>query len=321
MEIAIISAESLGTRGMCCLVRTKGRSILIDPGVALGYLRSGLLPHPFQVATGAIIREKIVSSYALATDIIFSHYHGDHIPLAKANPFQLPLQRVQSRLVNARLWGLNPENETDAMRTRAEEIAFSCGRKISAADGCSDREISFSSAVPHGRPAGNKNRVLMTRIAGDGGVFVHASDIQLLERDSITQILEWRPDIVFVAGLPLYLHRLSRIDIDDAWQNALMLTDNVDTCIIDHHVLRSSEGIEWLDELRRSSHNTVMCAADYMKQKRSFLEAFRQDLYRDMPVAEGWHDAYARAAADFSGYLAWRGRDISGEMHDLQGMK
>jgi len=321
VEIEIISAESLGTRGMCCLVRTKGRSILIDPGVALGYLRSGLLPHPFQVATGAIIREKIVSAYALATDMVFSHYHGDHIPLARANPYQLPLQRVQERMQKARLWGLDPENASDAMRTRAEEIALFCGREIPAADGCSDGEIIFSRAVPHGRSAGNKNRVMMTRIAGDGCVFVHASDIQLLEREPVMQILEWRPDIVFLAGPPVYLHRLSPEDRHDAWRNALMLADKVDTCIIDHHVLRSSEGIEWLERLRRASRNTVVCAADYMKRKRSFLEAFRQDLYRDMPVGEGWHDEYARSRADFSGYLSWRGRDLSGEMHKLQSME
>ena len=321
MEVEILSAESLGTRGMCCLVRTSGRTILIDPGVALGYLRAGLLPHPFQVASGAIIREKIVSSYTDATDIVFSHYHGDHIPLARANPYQLSLQRVQARLRKARLWGLNPENATDSMRSRAEEIALSCGRDIPVADSCSDGEIIFSRAVPHGRSAGNNNKVLMTRVAGDGCVFVHASDIQLLERDTIRQILEWSPDIVFLSGPPLYLQRLSHADRYDAWQNALLLTDNVDTCIIDHHVLRSPEGISWLNKLRRASHNTVVCAADYMKHKRCFLEAFRSDLYRDMPVADGWHDDYARGRADFSGYLLWRGRDISWEIHNLHGMK
>ena len=39
MNVEIIGAESLGVRGLCCFVETKDRKILIDPGVALGYVR------------------------------------------------------------------------------------------------------------------------------------------------------------------------------------------------------------------------------------------------------------------------------------------
>lgn len=316
-----MSAESLGTRGLCCLVRTGSRRILIDPGVALGYLRGGLLPHPFQVAMGALIREKIVSACADATDIVFSHYHGDHIPLANANPYQLSLKRVQSGLVKARLWGLNPENATDAMRTRADAIARSLGFDIPVADGRIDGELLFSRPVSHGKSAGNKNKVLMTRIAGDGCVFVHASDIQLLENDSVRQILQWGPDIVFISGPPLYLSRLSLTDRYSAWQNALSIAENVGISIIDHHLLRSPEGIAWLEKLRRTSRNAVLCAADYMKHKRCFLEAERPALYREMPVYDGWHDDYARGKADLGEYLVWRNLDISREFLTMQAMK
>jgi len=48
----------------------------------------------------------------------------------------------------------------------------------------------------------------MTRIEGDF-VFVHASDIQLLGDEAVSQILSWKPDIVFASGPPLYLGRLS----------------------------------------------------------------------------------------------------------------
>ena len=50
VNIEIIGAESLGVRGLCCFVETEDRNILIDPGVALGYLRHKLLPHPVQIA-------------------------------------------------------------------------------------------------------------------------------------------------------------------------------------------------------------------------------------------------------------------------------
>jgi len=56
VHIDILGAESLGVRGLCCVVEAKGRKIVIDPGLALGYQREGLLPHPAQVAVGERIR-------------------------------------------------------------------------------------------------------------------------------------------------------------------------------------------------------------------------------------------------------------------------
>ena len=49
VRVDILATESLGVRGLCCVVRTRRRYIVIDPGLALGYLRNGLLPHPRQV--------------------------------------------------------------------------------------------------------------------------------------------------------------------------------------------------------------------------------------------------------------------------------
>jgi 5-methylthioadenosine/S-adenosylhomocysteine deaminase len=45
----------------------------------------------------------------------------------------------------------------------------------------------------------------MTRVELGSAVFVHASDIQLLEMAAIDQILAWQPQIVLVADPPLYL--------------------------------------------------------------------------------------------------------------------
>ncbi|MDA3898471.1 MAG: hypothetical protein PF482_20220, partial [Desulfobacteraceae bacterium] len=88
MKIEIIGAESLGVRGLCCFVAVADQKILIDPGIALGFLRKGRAPHPVQVAVDEVIREKIIQAWGLATDIVFSHFHGDHVPLADANPYQ-----------------------------------------------------------------------------------------------------------------------------------------------------------------------------------------------------------------------------------------
>jgi len=49
MQIDIIGAESLGVRSLCTVVKTRDHNIVIDPGIALGFRRYGLLPHPIQV--------------------------------------------------------------------------------------------------------------------------------------------------------------------------------------------------------------------------------------------------------------------------------
>jgi hypothetical protein len=72
MSLEIIGAESLGVRSLCCLVTLPHRRIVIDPGISLGYLRYGLLPHPRQIAMGCRIREKILQSLNNATDVVIS---------------------------------------------------------------------------------------------------------------------------------------------------------------------------------------------------------------------------------------------------------
>jgi predicted metallo-beta-lactamase superfamily hydrolase len=60
MKIEIIGAESLGVKGLCCLVKTSKRKILIDPGIALGYVRHKLLPHPVQIALNEKVQKRII---------------------------------------------------------------------------------------------------------------------------------------------------------------------------------------------------------------------------------------------------------------------
>jgi hypothetical protein len=41
MHIDILGAESLGVRGLACVVETRDRRMVIDPGLSLGYQRDG----------------------------------------------------------------------------------------------------------------------------------------------------------------------------------------------------------------------------------------------------------------------------------------
>ncbi len=146
---------------------------------------------------------------------------------------------------------------------------------------------------------------MMSKIEEDGVVFVHASDIQLLDKRTIEKILDWKPDIVLTSGPPLFRYSPSSFQMQrkNAWENATELSRNVDTLIIDHHLLRSEEGIEWLERLKHNTKNNVLCAADFMKREPVFLEAWRKQLYEWLPVSEGWHEDYRQGTVDVGFYL------------------
>jgi len=308
MHIEIIGTESLGVRGLSCKIETKDHKILIDPGIALGYNRYGLLPHPFQVAVGRVIRNKIISaSLREATDVVFSHYHGDHIPLVDANPYQLKAEKITNLRQDIRFWAKGLAGLSQNMKVRAHSLSGLLNKDLSNAEGISDGAMAFSQAVPHGEANSRFGKVMMTKIADVGQVFVHASDIQLLDRKAVLQILDWHPDIVLASGPPLYLPRLSNEQRDIAWQNAVSLSRGVDTLILDHHMTRCEEGVVWLKRLSAETGKRVVCAADFMKKPRLLLEAWRRQLYKDMPVPKNWHRDYARGEVDVEPYRRWRG--------------
>jgi len=181
MSLEIIGAESLGVRSLCCLVTLADRRIVIDPGVSLGYLRYGLLPHPLQIAVGCRVREKILRVLHNATDVVFSHFHGDHVPLVDANPYQLSVRALPSRFRDLLCWSKSDDDLSTTMSKRFHDLAELMGEKLQVAEGRSEGPLSFSRAVPHGAPGNNLGTLMMTRVDMGNRVFVHASDIQLLD--------------------------------------------------------------------------------------------------------------------------------------------
>jgi predicted metallo-beta-lactamase superfamily hydrolase len=198
MRIEILGAESLGVRGLSCIVEVEDRRIVIDPGLALGYERHGLLPHPAQVAAGERVRREIIATLKDATDVVISHFHGDHVPLQNANPYQLKAQRVAPFCQKLRFWTKGTEGLSYNMVRRRESLCEVLGRDLPNAEGQSDGPLAFSPPMPHGEPHSRLGTVMMTRIKGEDTVFVHASDIQLLDGKAVSLILDWQPNIALV---------------------------------------------------------------------------------------------------------------------------
>ncbi len=303
MNIEIIGAESMGVRSLCCLVSLPDRRIVIDPGVALGSVRHGLLPHPLQVAVGCRVREKILRVLNNATDVVLSHLHGDHVPLVDANPYQLSFRALPSRFRELRCWSKSSVDFSGDMSKRFHDLADLLGANMQVAEGCSEGPLSFSRAVPHGASDRKMGTLMMTRVEMHDQVFVHASDIQLLDAPTVDQVIDWQPDIVLAAGPPLYLDRLSKAGREHAWDNAVRLAQSIGVVILDHHLMRSEEGAIWLDELSAAVGKKIYCAADFMGRPRRLLEAKRSQLYEEMPVPLRWHDNYAKGRVDTGEYF------------------
>ncbi|MBN1303496.1 MAG: hypothetical protein JXA13_03600 [Anaerolineales bacterium] len=307
MKIKILGTESLGVRGLSCEVRIENRKVVIDPGLALVYRRYGLLPHPVQAAVGERVRMKITAALENATDIVFSHFHRDHIPLLDANPFQLSAPQVAHLFRIVRLWSKGSEGLSNHMALRRKALIEILGRDLPNAENQKDGPLKFSLPVPHGNPNVTSGKVIMTRMEDGDGVFVHSSDIQLLDSEALEIILAWQPDIVLASGPALYHTSLSPRQQRQAWNNAVRLANGVYILILDHHLLRSTAGLRWVEHLASKTGRNVLCAADFMGHPRCLLEAQRVRLYNDMPVPDGWHEADARDETDTSTFQVYTG--------------
>jgi uncharacterized protein len=309
MRIKVLGTESLGVRGLCCAVEMEDRKIIIDPGIALGWRRYGLMPHPFQVAVGAKIRSAIIKELETVTDVVFSHYDGDHVPLADANPYQLSLDMVAKQLSNAKIWAKGVQPNANIQYSRRQAIENTIMRQIPAMEDQTCGGMRFSAPVAHGLREIDSVSVMMVRIEEAGEVFVHASDIQFLHREAIEIILDWKPTIVLSSGPPIYLSRLTVEQDEFARKNAIELSRNVETLIIDHHLLRSGVGLAWQKKIEDQTGNHVISAAEFMGTQLLLLEAWRKKLYEWLPVPDDWHEKYKHGEVDLDDFLE-RGWDV-----------
>ncbi|MGQ9678295.1 MAG: MBL fold metallo-hydrolase [bacterium] len=279
MKIRIIGAESLGVRSMCCVVELRNRRVLIDPGVALAPFRFKLSPHKVEIERAAKIREKILTEVELATDIVISHFHGDHAPMLHPDPFQLPLADFIKKLgKTTSIWVKGRTGNTRLMAERFSDTVRILGERVIEAECRKHGELTFSLPVGHGNKA--RGMVLMTRVSDGQSVFVHGSDIQLLDDEAVATIITWKPDVVFVAGPPLYLSSLNEWARTRALANGVRLAQSTGVFIVDHHLLRTEDGKEWLKMVRGKSKSEVVDGASFMGVKTELLEAKRKKLYQ-----------------------------------------
>ncbi len=287
MKIEVIGTETLGVRGLSSVVEAGGSRILIDPGVALGFTRYSLHPHPLQAVVGDEVKYRIVKEWGRAQDIVISHLHGDHTPLPNPNPFQLGIDDVTGVNPSARIWVKGERFTGGVERFRLKELERRFGDQVAEArPGGGDGILEFIGPFPH--TGASRTLVLGTIIRGDKTV-VHLSDADLSRREVVETVKRVDPDVVIADGPSLYRSATSGLS-DRIMTSASQLAGSCETLIVDHHLMRCDRGITWLKALQeaRGGSCRILCAAEFMMRPLMMLEAWRRTLYRLIPASNDW---------------------------------
>jgi len=285
--LEVVGCESLGVRGLSCAVyASPNQLVVIDPGVALGYTRRKLHPHPLQAVAGSIARSRLVKLWSRASCIVFTHMHGDHVPLPNPNPFQLGIEhlpRAGHRILVASLTSI--EFERMCRRLRALLQTFPSTVLVPRAARLDAVEVY--GPFRHGIVDSPVHAVL---VLGSRSV-LHLSDTELLVEEVVDLVRLLRPDIVVTGGPPIYRYvhdpELVRAMLARASRVLTEIARLSDVVIVDHHVLRSIEGLRWVEEMRRLLSN-VTTGAEYCGRRPLPLEAWREILYEVYPVEREW---------------------------------
>jgi predicted metallo-beta-lactamase superfamily hydrolase len=270
----------MGVRSMACMVEAEaeGMKVVIDPGTALGPRRFRLRPHPVEQEAAQRVQKLLQHELADATHVVITHFHGDHHPMVEADTSQLKAGEVLPLLRKVELLAKSSRGVSRRQKYRRRLLEQLLGKAITEADGACFGALTFSDPVPHGERDSKSGAVTMLKLSAGSTTFVHGSDIQLLDDRAVEIICQWKPDIVFIAGPPLYIFGNREEVLTAASRRLSLLASACGTVILDHHIMRSREGEAWVDGLSQI-HGNICCAADFVKQPRTLLEADRKILY------------------------------------------
>lgn len=303
MEITPLAAESLGVRSLATHVQTADASILIDPGVALGF-RDQHHPHPTEYIQLATVRQRI-HTIAQSTDlIVISHFHHDHfMPFFRNYAyFWSSPDDAEALYHEKKVWCKDIRNRINYSQQRRGYNFIRKARKVAEnvvyADGKATKSgrtlIRFSPAVPHGERGTKLGWVIMTAIRCGSFAMIHGSDIQgPMVKDTADWILGQKPDVLILAGPPTYLSpdRVSPQVLSKAADNLGYLADHITMTIIDHHLLRDANWSKWLEPIQSRASDQghqILTVAEVLGEPCNQLEANRAALYQTNPPSSSY---------------------------------
>ncbi len=279
---------------MCTLVRTRDVTVLLDAGVALGP-RFRLMPHPREYRARNEARERINAAAAKAKVVTISHYHNDHHtpnyidPVWLGSSPELSEKTYKGKIVLAKDFR---KNINTAQRRRGwmfKQAAEKWVEKFEVADGRSfefgKTTIRFPPPVPHGEDESGLGWVLPCIVEKSGEKLVFAPDVQgPVAEETVKVILDEKPDLLIMGGPPTYLQgfQIGEEFFQIALRHMEKIAEEVETVVIDHHLLRDKGWYKFLEPVRETARklgHRIVTAADLLEQKPTPLECRRKELY------------------------------------------
>jgi len=298
-----LGGESLGVRSLAALVETPDLRILLDAGASLA-MRSRTLPHPEEYKELERTRNRIREAAQVADYVSISHYHFDHYTATWKDidavwtwsSYDAAREIYGGKIVFAKEYrsSINPSQRERGYifgkmaKDFVKEIVYVDGKKIQV----DDTTISFSGPMPHGEEGTPLGYVLMTSISHGDESILHCSDIQG-PISSVTRdfILASKPTTLILSGPPLYLSgfKVDPTSVRRGIRNLEKLARAVPVTIVDHHLLRSIEGLATVSKLRgiaERSGNSIKTTAEYLTRENTLLEAERMRIYEEKPPSK-----------------------------------
>lgn len=282
IKINVLACDSLGVRSLATFVKTD-KTILIDPGAALGPSRYGLPPSPQELNALDDAVENIKKYATKAQIMTISHYHYDHY---------MPDDCIYKNKI---LLIKDPENKINLSQKKrgAEFLTFleECRpKRLDIADSKKFKfgktTLEFSPPVFHGGSS-KLGYVLMLAIKHMREVFIHASDVQGPQTDDATEwIIKQNPHVLILSGFPtLFLGwRFSKKNLEKSNNNLIRIIQEtrLNTLILEHHIVRDLHYKNKIASVLREAEKNnvhVVTAAEYMGKVPTFLEARRKKLW------------------------------------------
>lgn len=298
-----LGGESLGVRSLAALVETPDLRILLDAGASLA-MRSRTLPHPEEYKELERTRNRIRDAAKNADYVSISHYHLDHYTATWRDieavwtwsSYDAAQEIYGDKILLAKEYrsAINPSQRERGYifgkmaKDFAKEILYVDGKKIQV----NNTTISFSQPMPHGEEGTQLGYVLMVSINHGGESILHCSDIQgPISTNTRDFILASKPTTLTMSGPPLYLSgfKVDPPSVRRGVRNLESLVSVVPVTIVDHHLLRSLEGLETLDMLRKIAEkngNSLKTNAEYLNRENTLLEAERIKIYEENPPSK-----------------------------------
>ncbi|MDO8869160.1 MAG: MBL fold metallo-hydrolase [Methanobacteriaceae archaeon] len=294
MKIIPLAFESLGVRSMCTFVQTD-QGILIDPGTSVAPKRFKLPPSLEEITALKESREKIVEYSKKSSIITISHYHHDHFTPFESNKFLESSSKIAYGIYSGKkIFLKNPDsniNKNQSSRAKKliknlksvddTEITYSDNQEFQIGD----TNIKFSSALHHGSDYSHLGYIVAVSITFNGEKLLHASDVQGPISDmALEYILNENPDRIILSGPPLYLlgYALSDEDITKARANLEKICQKIPHVVVDHHLLRTKKGLEFINDINEMENVDVMPASCILQKKPLLLESERKTLYKPL---------------------------------------